>query len=110
MRRIILLLGTLGLVGVGAASAQTRARISVGFGGPDVSGYVVVGHPWYYSPYRRPLVLVRPYDRPRRIVVYRRPWGGEFLRRDFDRDDFRRDGRERGWGRGWRGERHHRGR
>jgi hypothetical protein len=108
MRRTILLLGMLGLLGVGAASAQTRARISIGFGGPDVSGYVVVGHPWYYSPYRPGLVLVRPYGPPRRIVVLRRPWRDEFFRRDFDRDDFRRGGWGRG-GRGWRGERHHRG-
>ncbi len=98
MRRIILLLGTLGLLGAGAASAQTRARISVGFGGPDVSGYIVVGDPWYYSPYQGGVVLVRPYGPPRRIVVLRRPRRDEFFRRDFDRDDFRRGG----WGRGWR--------
>jgi len=109
MRRFTLLLSMLGLLGVSAVAAQTRARVSIGFGGPDVSGYVVVGHPWHFSPYRRSLVLVRPYGPPRRVIVLRRPERGEFFRRDFDRDDFRREGRGRGRGRGGRGEGQHRG-
>ena len=109
MRRFTLVLSMLGLLGVSAVAAQTRARVSIGFGGPDVSGYVVVGHPWHFSPYRRSLVLVRPYGPPRRVVIVRRPWRDESFRRDFDRDDFRREGRGRGWGREGRGERHHRG-
>src|SRR6476646_6831448 len=73
MRRFTLVLSMLGLLGVSAVAAQTRARVSLGFGGPDVSGYVVVGHPWHFSPYRRSLVLVRPYGPPRRVVIVRRP-------------------------------------
>ncbi len=109
MRRFTLVFSMLGLLGVSAVAAQARARVSIGFGSPDVSGYVVVGHPWHFSPYRRSLVLVRPYGPPRRVVIVRRPWRGESFRRDFDRDDFRREGRARGWGRDGRGERHHRG-
>ncbi|HEY6808223.1 MAG TPA: hypothetical protein VI160_05480 [Gemmatimonadales bacterium] len=105
MRRILLLAGTLGFLAAGTAPAQTRGRIVFGFGGPAVRGYIVLGHPWYFSPYRRPLVLVRPYGPPRRIEVFRRPWRGGFFRRDLDRDDFR----PHRWDRGWRGERRHRG-
>jgi hypothetical protein len=43
MRRFTLLLSMLSLLGVSAVAAQTRARVSIGFGGQDVSGSVVVG-------------------------------------------------------------------
>ena len=54
------------------APAQTRVSVAVGFGVPRpyVSGFVVVGRPYFYRPYfyRPPVVVVvrRRYDRVRR--------------------------------------------
>ena len=68
------------------AAAQTRVSVSVGFGDPYVSGYVVVGRPGYrYRRYYDRLYYQRPYyyryDRgryvlvgPEVIVVPRRPY------------------------------------
>ena len=74
MKRILLTLGLLGVLGTGAATAQTRISVSIGFGAPAP---FVVYHPrsYYSHPYvvyhpRRAVVVVRPY-RPARVVVIR---------------------------------------
>ncbi len=66
MKKIALVLGMLLVVGAAAATAQTRWRVSLGFGHPRpyVSGFVAV---WRSAP----LVVYRPYWwRP--VVVYPR--------------------------------------
>lgn len=72
MKRILLTLGLLGVLGAGAATAQTRLSVSISFGAP-----FVVYHPraYAYHPYvvyepRPALVVVRRY-RPARVVVVR---------------------------------------
>ena len=81
MKKIVLVLGMLLVVGAAGASAQTRWRLSLGFGHPRpyVSGFMVVGRP-------APLVVYRPYWwRP--VVVYPRRFGFEraYGRRFHDR-------------------------
>jgi hypothetical protein len=83
MKRIVMLFALLVSLGAATAGAQTRVSVSVGFGVPRpyVSGYVVLGEPYYYRYhrpyyhryYRRPsLVMVRPEV----IVVPRRAHRG----------------------------------
>lgn len=67
MKRILLVLGLLGTLGVAVARAQTRVSVSFGFGPPPpyVAGYVIIGRP-YYRPYY-------VYPRPSFVVVERAP-------------------------------------
>jgi len=64
MKRTVVMLALLALLCAGAAVAQTRVSVSVGFGvrQPYAAGYVVVGRPYRpYFGYRRPAyVIVAP--------------------------------------------------
>jgi len=61
MKRTLMTLALLALLGAGAAAAQTRVSVSVGFGvrHPYAAGYVFVGRPYRpYFGYRRPAYLI----------------------------------------------------
>lgn len=85
MKRTLALLGLLLGFTVGSAAAQTSVRLSVGFGDPYLSGFVVVGSPSYYD---YPAYVHPVYVRERRLWVVRRY--------EFDRWNH-----DRGWHRGW---------
>ena len=87
MKRMLVMVGLLLVIGVGAAAAQTRVSVSLGFGigRPYAAGYVIVGRP--YRPYRslwgyrRPaLVIVEP-----ALIFVRRPWRSRFYHRPYHR-------------------------
>lgn len=68
MKKIVLVLAMLLVVGAAGAAAQARWRVSLGFGYPRpcVSGFVAVGRPAplsVYRPYRRPFAFERVYVR-----------------------------------------------
>ena len=77
MKRTVVMLALLALLGAGAAAAQTRVSVSVGFGvrRPYLAGYVFVGRPYRpYFGYRQPAyVIVEPAPRVfvRRRLYYR---------------------------------------
>lgn len=87
MKRTLALLSLLAAVATGAASAQTSVRLSVGFGNPYVSGFVIVGEPFLFA---HPIYIPE-----RRVWVVRRY---EYERWQHDRWRFDR-GRHRGWDR-----------
>lgn len=103
MKRTLALLSLLAAFATGAASAQTSVRLSVGFGDPYLSGYVVVGTPTYYPyyfahpiyvPERRIFVVPRyQFDRWRHDRGWHRGWNQRGDRNDWrrDRNDWRRD-------------------
>jgi len=80
MKRTVVMLALLALLGAGAAAAQTRVSVSVGFGvrRPYAAGYVFVGRPYRpYFGYRRPgYVIVEPAPRVfvRRHRLHYRPY------------------------------------
>ncbi len=115
MNRIALLIGSLGLLAAGTASAQTSISVSIGFGEPRpyFEGSVFVGRPhlrpvyrpyFYRSPHRyhshRPYIVVpapRRLHRSRGLILveprrFRRDDDRRF-RKDFDRERgrYRRD-------------------
>ncbi len=76
MKRILLILGLLGVFGTSAALAQTRVSVSIGFGAP--APYVAYYPRYYHQPYivyypRPPLIVIeRPRYRPARVIVLQR--------------------------------------
>jgi hypothetical protein len=97
MKKIALLIGSLGILAAGTASAQTSVSLSIGLGEPRpyLEGSVFIGRP-----YLRP--LYRPYYYPRyhryrsfapRYYDYR-PYifvpRGHYRRHGFDRVELRR--------------------
>lgn len=80
MKRILIWLGLILVLGATGAAAQSRIAVSVTFGDPFVSGHVVIGRPHYHRyarPYfhryhPRPVVVVAPrVYRPARVIVVR---------------------------------------
>ncbi len=110
MKRTLTLLGLLVALTTGAAAAQTSVRLSVGFGDPYLSGYVVVGTPTYYPyyfehpiyiPQRRIFVVPRyEFDRWSHDRGWHRGWYKRDRDRWRDRDDWRRDDDDRRHDRG----------
>jgi hypothetical protein len=99
MKRMVMLvfaLGVLGLFAATAAAAQVRVGVSVGVWRPPLSGYIVVGSPIGYGP-----VLIeagRPHGYHQRYRAYRPVREFERVRvyRPHRREE-RREGRGRGW-------------
>jgi hypothetical protein len=103
MKRMVMLviaLGALGMFTATAAAAQVRVGFGFGLWRPPLSGYVVVGNPYWYAA-RPVLVEVVPpygYDRP---YGYR-GWYRAYRPLEFERVRVYRPYR-RGWRHAWRG-------
>ena len=80
MKRMLVMVGLLLVIGVGAAAAQTRVSVSLGFGigRPYAAGYVIVGRP--YRPYRS----LWGYRRPA-LVIVEPAWRSRFYHRPYHR-------------------------
>lgn len=96
MNRIALLIGSLGILAAGTASAQTSVSLSIGLGEPRpyLEGSVIIGRPYLrplYRPYYYPRYHRHRYYAPR-YYEYRPyvliPRG--YHRRHFDRVELRR--------------------
>lgn len=96
MNRIALLIGSLGVLAAGTASAQTSVSLSIGLGEPRpyFEGSVLIGRPYlrplyrpyYYHRFHRYRYYAPRYYENRPYVLI--PRGNH--RRDFDRADLRR--------------------
>lgn len=80
MKRILIWLGLILVLGATGAAAQSRVSVAVTFGDPYIAGHVVIGrpsyhryaHPYHYRYHPRPVVVVAPrVYRPARVVVVR---------------------------------------
>ena len=79
MKRMLVLVALLVVLGTSVGRVQTRVGVSLSFGDPYFAGQVVVGRPYYHRyayPYfyryrSAPVIVVEPryYREPRVIVV-----------------------------------------
>jgi len=71
MKRMLVLVALLVVLGTSVGRVQTRVGVSLSFGDPYFAGQVVVGRPYFHRYRPAPVIVVAPryYREPRVIVV-----------------------------------------